>query len=258
MSTEIFAIANQKGGVGKTTTAVNLAVGLAREKVPTLLIDLDPQSNATSGLGYPKEPGKSLYLPLLGEEKATTKVIHTKQENLSLIPGEIDLAAVETELQQSKDYLLQLKRCLEPIINSGLFRAIVIDCPPAIGMLSMNALAASTQLLVALQCEYLALEGLSQILATREEIQKSVNPNLQLGGILMTMFDIRTRLSNQVVHEVEQHLPEHIFKTHIPRSVRLSEAPSHGKSIFAYDPTSSGALAYQKFSREVIKRFKLK
>lgn len=258
MGTEIIAIGNQKGGVGKTTTAVNLSVALARSGVSTLLVDLDPQSNATSSLGYEKEAGKSIYRALLGEEKATTKVMQTGEKNLSIIPGEVDLAAVESELQGRKDYLLQLRRCLAPIVNSGAFSAIVLDCPPAIGMLSMNAMSAATQLVVTLQCEYLALEGIAQIMNTYEQIKESINPELNFGGVVMTMYDVRTKLSVLVVNEVKEHLGEYIFKTFIPRSIRLAEAPSHGKSIFEYDPISSGAVAYKSLGKEVMKRFNLK
>ena len=259
MSAKIFSIANQKGGVGKTTTAVNLATGLANIGVETLLIDLDPQGNATSALGYEKEAGKSLYGPLHGEGKATTKVIHTETKNLAIIPSEVDMAAIEVELAQSEDYLRKLKGCLRGVKESGAFDAIILDCPPALGMISMNSLAAADYLLVALQCEYLAMEGLSQILNVVEELRNAaVNKDLEVGGILMTMFDIRTRLSNQVLHEVKTHFPEKIFKTVIPRSVRLSEAPSFGKSIFEYDPTSSGAIAYGNLAKEVKKRFALK
>lgn len=259
MSAKIFSIANQKGGVGKTTTAINLASALATQGINTLLIDLDPQGNATSGLGYEKEKGKSLYMPLHGEDEALGKVINTAQKNLSIIPSEVDLAAIEVELAQGKDYLTKLRTCLEPIKKSGQFKAIILDCPPALGMLSMNSLAAADYLLVALQCEYLALEGLSQILEVVEELKGAgINKKLEVGGILMTMFDIRTRLSNQVHDEVKKHFPEKLFKTVIPRSVRLSEAPSFGQSIFEYDPMSSGAVAYKNFAKEVNKRFQLK
>lgn len=258
MPAKIFSIANQKGGVGKTTTAINLSAALALKGVKTLLIDLDPQGNATSGLGIEKTKDGSLYGPLHGERESGTKIISTGQKNLSLIPSEVDLAAIEVELAQSKDYLLKLRSCLDPIKKSGDFQAIIIDCPPALGLISMNSLCAADYLIVALQCEYLALEGLSQILSVVNQLKEAnVNPELEIGGILMTMFDVRTRLSTQVLDEVRQHFPEKIFKTIIPRSVRLSEAPSFGKTIFDYDPTSSGAIAYQNFSKEVSKRFNL-
>lgn len=259
MSATIFTIANQKGGVGKTTTAINLAVGLAQERVPVLLIDLDPQGNATSALGFEKEDGASLYGPLRGDGYGLDKIIKTNQKHLSIIKGETDLAAIEVELAQKKDYLIQLKRVLEAIQEAGIYRAIIIDCPPALGMISMNSLVAADYLLVALQCEYLAMEGLSQILNVVEELKDAgLNPNLAVGGILMTMYDVRTRLSRQVVQEVKEHFPAIAFKTVIPRSVRLSEAPSFGQSIFEYDSISSGAVAYKQFTKEVIERFQLK
>lgn len=252
----IFTIANQKGGVGKTTTAINLSVGLARRSIPTLLVDLDPQGNATSGLGYEKTPDGSIYGPLHGEAEAAERVIATEEENLYMIPSELDLAAIEMELTQTQDYLSQLKRCLEPLKTSKQYHAIILDCPPALGMISMNGLASADYLLIALQCEYLAMEGLSQILNVLEKISETgVNDAIQLGGILMTMFDIRTNLSRQVVAEVREHFGDHVFQAVIPRSVRLGEAPSFGKSIFGYDPHSPGAYAYDKLSEEIEQRF---
>lgn len=259
MSATIFTFAIQKGGVGKTTSAVNLSVGLARRGISTLLVDLDPQANATSFLGYEKAPGKSIYGPLHGEGDAAERIIETHEKNLFLIPSEVDLAAIEMELSQKPDYLIQLRRCLDPIRNSGKVRAIILDCPPALGMISMNGLAAADYLLIALQCEYLAMEGLSQILNVLEQIRSAgVNKEIQLGGILMTMFDIRTNLSRQVVHEVREHFKKDVFQTMIPRSVRLAEAPSFGQSIFQYDPQSSGGVAYDALAKEFIKKFSLK
>jgi chromosome partitioning protein len=259
MATTVFTIANQKGGVGKTTTAVNLSAALAEKKIPTLLIDLDPQANATSAIGAEKQAGKSLYGPLRGEGTAAEMIIPTSYEHLSLLPSEEDLAAAEIELAQTENYLVRLRTVLEPIRNSGRYRAIIIDCPPALGMLSMNSLAAANYLLIALQCEYMALEGLGQILRNVERLKSAhVNDALELGGVVMTMFDMRTNLSRQVVEEVKQHLPDKIFKTVIPRTVRLSEAPSFGKTIFAYDPLNPGSTAYRQLGKEVIERFSLK
>ena len=259
MPTTVFTIANQKGGVGKTTTAVNLAAALAEKKISTLLIDLDPQANATSAIGVEKHAGKSLYGPLRGEGTAAEMVTTTSYDNLALLPSEEDLAAAEIELAQTENYLLRLKAVLEPIRSSGKYRVIIIDCPPALGMLSMNSLAAANYLLIALQCEYMALEGLGQILRNVERLKSAhVNDALELGGVVMTMFDMRTKLSRQVVDEVKEHLPDKIFKTVIPRTVRLSEAPSFGKTIFEYDNTNPGASAYRQLAKEVIERFDLK
>jgi chromosome partitioning protein len=258
MATTVFTIANQKGGVGKTTTAVNLAAGLAQRKIHTLLIDLDPQANATSSLGIEKKEGISLYAALRGEGAALPLITPTKYEHLALIPSEEDLAAAEIELSQMDNYLMRLRGVLEPVVSSGGFRAIIIDCPPALGMLSMNSLAAADFLLITLQCEYMALEGLGQILRNVERLKSAgINPALELGGIVMTMFDTRTSLAHQVLAEVKTHMPDKIFASVIPRTVRLSEAPSFGKTIFDYDPSSPGSTAYRNLAAEVITRFKL-
>lgn len=257
MACTVFTIANQKGGVGKTTTAVNLAAGLAEKKIPTLLVDFDPQANATSAVGIDKQEGRSLYGPLRGEGSALEMIVPTSIERLSLIPSEEDLGALEIELAGTDNYLGRLRSVLEPVRASGRFRAIIIDCPPSMGMLSMNSLSAADHLLIALQCEYMALEGLGQILRNLDRIKNAVNAQLTLGGVVMTMFDMRTNLSRQVVEEVKKHLPDQIFKTVIPRTVRLSEAPSFGKTIFDYDNTSPGSSAYRALAKEVIERFDL-
>jgi chromosome partitioning protein len=259
MRSLIFTIANQKGGVGKTTTAVNLSAALAEKGVRTLLVDLDPQANATSAVGIEKKEGASLYGPLRGEGTALEKIVSTAYSNLFLLPSEEDLAAAEIELAGAEGYLGRLKSALTPVRESGKYRAIIIDCPPSLGVLSMNSLAAADFLLIALQCEYLALEGLGQILRNLDRIkQAGVNPSLELGGVVMTMFDTRTNLSRQVVEEVKEHLPGKVFDSVIPRTIRLSEAPSFGKTIFAYDPTSPGSSAYRNLAKEVISRFQLK
>ena len=241
--TKIFSIANQKGGVGKTTTAVNLTCGLARRGVPALLVDLDSQANATSALGFAKTEGASLYGALTGEAQAAEKIIATGTPNLDLIPSEVDMAAAESELLQNENYLSRLRDVLAPIRDSEKYAAIILDCPPALGMLSMNSLAAADHLLITLQCEYLGA---------------GVNPELTIGGIIMTMFDVRTNLSRQVVAEVSRAFPQLVFKTMIPRSIRLGEAPSHGKSIFDYDPNGTGAAAYDALAKEISRRFGLK
>jgi chromosome partitioning protein len=258
MPTTVFTIANQKGGVGKTTTAVNLGAALADKKIHTLIVDLDPQANATSALGVEKQAGRSLYGPLRGEGSALEMITPTAYEHLAVIPSEEDLAAAEIELAQGENYLARLRGVLETVRASNGYRAIIIDCPPALGMLSMNSLAAADYLLITLQCEYMALEGLGQILRNVDRLKSAnINPALELGGVVMTMFDMRTNLSRQVVDEVKKHLPDKIFSSVIPRTVRLSEAPSFGKTIFAYDPLSPGASAYKALAKEVIERFGL-
>src|SRR5450432_646055 len=258
MACTVFTIANQKGGARKTTTAVNLAAALAEQKIHTLVVDLDPQANATSALGVEKVDGKSLYGPLRGEGSAFEMLTPTAWPHLALIPSEVDLAAIEIELAQQENYLLRLRSVLDPIRNSGGYRAIIIDCPPALGMLSMNSLASADHLLIALQCEYMALEGLGQILKVVERLKNAgVNSTLDVGGIVMTMYDSRINLAKQVVDEVRKHFPDKIFETVIPRTVRLSEAPSFGQPIFAYDPHGAGASAYHALAKEVIKRFRL-
>jgi chromosome partitioning protein len=259
MAAMVFTVANQKGGVGKTTTAINLSWALSERGVRTVLVDLDPQANATSGLGVEKTEGASLYGPLCGQGQALDKVQPVGTNGrLFLIPSEVDMAAIEIELAQQEDYLGVLRKCLEPLRASGDYDAVVLDCPPALGMLSMNSLAAADYLLIALQCEYLAMEGLGQILKVVDQLREAgVNDRLRLGGILMTMFDVRTNLTHQVVGEVRNHFEDMVFRTAIPRSIRLSEAPSFGQSIFEYEPESSGAYAYRYLAEEVIERFGL-
>ncbi len=258
MSAKVFAIANQKGGVGKTTTAVNLAAGLAKRKFRTILVDMDQQASATSSLGYEKRRGGSMYEVLHGEALAEDKLIETGRNNLWLIPSETDLSAVEVELSGRDNYLIRLRECLAPLKESGRFDAIVIDAPPSLGLLSMNALAASDYLIIALQCEYMAMEGLGQIMGVVEQLRQAhVSDELKIGGVLMTMYDSRTNLSKQVLKEVQNYLPDLVFKTLIPRTVRLAEAPSFGKTIFEYARWNEGAFAYERLAKEVEKRFSL-
>ena len=259
MAATVFTIANQKGGVGKTTTAINLSYALAEKGARTVLVDLDPQANATSGLGLEKQEGESLYGPLCGEGSVIEKVQPIGASgSLFMIPSEVDMAAIEIELFQRDNYLVQLREVIAPLRGSGDYDAIILDCPPALGMLSMNSLAAADYLLIALQCEYLAMEGLGQILKVVDKLREAgADHKIELGGILMTMFDKRTNLCQQVVEEVRNHFDQLVFASMIPRSVRLSEAPSFGQSIFEYAPDSSGADAYRCFAKEVIERFNL-
>lgn len=258
MAATVFTIANQKGGVGKTTTAINLGSAFANRYIDTLIVDMDPQANSTSGLGFEKVEGASIYGPLTGEGTAQEKIMPTNNDHLFVIPAEVDLAAVETELYDTPNYLIKLRQSLESIMRSFRFDAIILDCPPSLGIISMNGLAAADYLLIALQCEYLALEGLGQILKVMQQIKDAgINPKLELGGVLMTMYDLRTRLSQQVVDEVKEHLGDKVFDSIIPRSIRLAEAPSFGKSIFDYEPNSPGAHAYDRLAEEVIRKFHL-
>ena len=259
MAAKIFAIANQKGGVGKTTTAVNLAAGLARRRVRTILVDMDQQASAPSALGYEKTRGASLYQVLHGEGSARDKLVQTQRQNLWLIPSETDMSAIEVELSGSENYLVRLRDCLAPLRDCGEFDAIVIDAPPSLGLLSMNSLAAADYLLIALQCEYLAMEGLGQIMGVVEQLRSAgVSDSLEVGGVVMTMYDSRTNLSKQVLSEVKNYMGPLVFKTLIPRTVRLAEAPSFGKTIFEYAKWNEGAFAYEKLAKEVDRRFGLR
>jgi chromosome partitioning protein len=252
---KIIAIANQKGGVGKTTTAVNLGAALAEKGQRILIIDLDPQGNATSAFGMQELEAESLYDALLGGSSVAEKILPTRLDNLFLIPADLDLAGAEIEIARMTDHLTRLTRTLSVLRSDETFDFVLLDCPPSLGILMTNALAAADETLTPIQCEYFALEGLVKIVRVVEQVRNSgANDGLQIGGIVMTMFDSRTRLSAQVVAEVREHFGERVYETVIPRTVRLSEAPSFGKSILEYDTRGIGAEAYRALGREFLKR----
>ena len=250
---EILAIVNQKGGVGKTTTTVNLGAGLAAKGKRVLLVDVDPQGNATSGLGFDKRSlGKTTYDALINEEPMVDVVRPTGRRNFSLCPSNIQLAGAEVELVSVISREGCLKRALAPVRDAYDF--VLLDCPPSLGLLTVNALTAADGVIVPIQSEYYALEGLTQLMETLGIVRKHLNPDLDVFGVVITMFDSRTQLSGQVAAEVKRHFGDKMFRTMIPRNVRLSEAPSHGKSIGEYDPKSKGAECYASLAREVLGR----
>ncbi len=252
---KIVAVANQKGGVGKTTTSVNLGAALAGEGERVLLLDLDPQGNATSAFGMQEIEGESVYDSLVSEADLAEKVLPTRLENLFLIPADLDLAGAEIEVARMTDHLTRLGRALQVFREDKTFDFILLDCPPSLGILMTNALAAADEILTPIQCEYFALEGLVKIVRVVEQIRNSgANPAVEIAGIVMTMFDGRTNLSSQVVNEVRQHFGDRVYTTVIPRTVRLSEAPSFGQTILEYDSSGGGARAYRQLATEFLKR----
>jgi chromosome partitioning protein len=249
----IIAVVNQKGGVGKTTTAVNLSACLAALGNSVLLMDLDPQGNATSGVGLDKDKVKICIYDALINELPVEKVIYpTEHSNLDCMPATIQLAGAEIELVPTISREVRLRRMIKPLL--GRYKHIIIDCPPSLGLLTLNALTAADMVLVPIQCEYYALEGLGQLVKTIDLVKQHLNSALKIGGVLLTMYDQRTNLSAQVAAEVRKYFGQLVFEAVIPRNVRLSEAPSHGKPIIEYDPRSKGAKMYKKMAREVMQR----
>jgi chromosome partitioning protein len=248
---KIIAIANQKGGVGKTTTSVNLGAGLASIGKRVLLIDIDPQGNTTSGVGVNKADVENcIYDVLINEVDPREAIVPTMVDGLSIIPATIQLAGAEIELVPTISREVRLKRAISQV--KGQFDYVIIDCPPSLGILTINSLTAADSVLIPIQCEYYALEGLSQLLNTVRLVQKHLNTSLQIEGVLLTMFDARTNLGIQVIEEVKKYFQQKVYKTVIPRNVRLSEAPSHGQSIITYDPKSKGAEVYLELAKEVV------
>ena len=255
MPTKVIAVANQKGGVGKTTTSVNLAACLAAAGQRVLLFDFDPQANATSGVGLEKIEGASAYHVLLGEGGLLEKIKPTAYARLEVVPSEVDLCAADIELSRMENHLQRLTIALQPVLASGRFDVVLIDCPPSLGILTLNAFTACDGILVPLQCEYYALEGISMMTRVIGQLlAANVNPRLGIFGVVMTMFDGRTKLCNEVVGEVRNQLGEKVFETVIPRTTKLAEAPSFGQPIMYYDKYSSGAAAYDVLAQEVIAR----
>ncbi|HET7420616.1 MAG TPA: ParA family protein [Candidatus Dormibacteraeota bacterium] len=252
-SPPVMAVVNQKGGVGKTTTAINLAAALAEVGHPTLLVDLDPQANSTSGLGLdPARARLNVYHLLTGEAEVEQVVHRTALAGLSLVPSHIDLAGAEIELAGMPDRERLLRKALATT-PAGV-ELVIIDCPPSLGLLTLNALVAATSMLIPTQCEYFALEGLRHLMYTHQLVRSRLNPKLAIAGILMTQFDARTTLAWDVLESVRRSHPHHVLETLIPRNVRLSEAPSHGKSVIEYDPTCRGAAAYRALAKELLER----
>lgn len=247
----VIAIANQKGGVGKTTTAINLAASLAANEMNVLVLDMDPQGNCTTGLGVAKVPGMpTIYEALMGTRNLDQMIVNTEFDGLRLIPADKNLVAGNLDLVDIERREFRLKDALEPIRNNHDF--ILIDCPPALDLLTVNAMVAADSVLVPIQCEFFALEGISQLLDTMDRLRESLQPNLKLEGVLLTMYDERTNLTRQVASDLREFFQDQVFQTIIPRSIRLAEAPSFGKPILSYDVRSRGAESYIKLAKEIL------